>query len=333
MLPSNAMKEIDNDIKKVVSNLKHYVDHGRVMTTAEGRYEPLIIEQVESKFKNLHKTDLKDFLAIDCSTYRLRGASNWGVYLHRVAWVSVKNNREIDSLHEDRMTTAIGDSFDRRRKNRVDRFNFESKMALKIIKGCSGHLLLDGGSYFGGGEEDFGKGRRYNKDLYYDCEKLNISLLTISKQSPTLHDIRGRDYLAKLAYNCPLQKCWVYHPVRKSNFHENLYGDIAAVKLCVDSPLVFRCDVMKYLAESKMIEDVLSPLVAVSNDCRCLGYPVPLYLAHKRTKIIEPKYFLYKYRVKDLSEKEGIEDILSLEEQISGFSDKLHNLNSFRGEF
>jgi hypothetical protein len=68
---------------------------------------------------------------------------------------------------------------------------------------------------------------------------------------------------------------WVYYPVRKADKDRSLYGDIAIVKLRADSSNVFRCDIMDYLTNQDVTE-LLSPLTSVSEDPRCIGYPISL---------------------------------------------------------
>ena len=51
------------------------------------------------------------------------------------------------------------------------------------------------------------------------------------------------------------------------------------MKLCNDSPRVFRCDIMESLT-SPDVSDLLSPLTSLSEDSRCIGYPVTLWLTH-----------------------------------------------------
>jgi len=180
--------------------------------------------------------------------------------------------------------TVVGDSHVRRSYLQDFRIELESQVALSVLNQAvsdsyhvhgdvrSMYLLLDGGGYFGGE-------RKFRVSLYDECEKRGIKLLAISKNSPSMHDDKGR-YLVATTYMMAPYDVWVYYPVRKADKDRSLYGDIAIVKLCADSSHIFRCDVMDYLTQKDMIE-LLSPLTTVSEDPRCLGYPISLYLAHE----------------------------------------------------
>ncbi len=179
------------------------------------------------------------------------------------------------------------------------------------------YLLLDGASYFG---EQTG----YYVALFERCRDLSITLLALSKQSPTLRDERGRDFqtTAQLMTQQPI---WVYTPVAKANLSKHLYGDIALVKLCEESPRIFRLDIMEYLT-GRDISDVVSPLTAVSEDPRCLGYPVPLWLAHEFSATADSKLLYYLDRIEGLLKESGHYDRLSKEEQACSFADELHGM-------
>jgi hypothetical protein len=77
------------------------------------------------------------------------------------------------------------------------------------------YLLLDGGGYFGGE-------RKFRVSLYDKCEKKGINLLAISKNSPSLHDEKGRDLVATTYMMAPYD-VWVYYPVRKADKDRSLY--------------------------------------------------------------------------------------------------------------
>ncbi len=70
------------------------------------------------------------------------------------------------------------------------------------------------------------------------AKKTGINLLAISKNSPSLHDDKGRDLVATTYMMSPCD-VWVYYPVRKADKDRSLYGDIAIVKLCAESPACF----------------------------------------------------------------------------------------------
>ena len=98
----------------------------------------------------------------------------------------------------ERLCTVVGDA--RTRSNFLTdvRIELESQMALGLLQDRnnplyyehtsprSNYLLLDGGGYFGGE-------RKFRVSLYERCEKDGVNLLAISKNSPSLHDDKGRD--------------------------------------------------------------------------------------------------------------------------------------------
>ncbi len=120
---------------------------------------------------------------------------------------------------------------------------------------------------------------------------------------------------------------WVYHPVKEANAHEHLYGDISIVKLCEDSPRIFRCDIMKYLLrEGGEVPELLSPLTSMCEDPRCLGYPVALWLAHDFSTPSNSKLLQYKYQIEETWADAGLLDVLHMEELVCNFPDELHGV-------
>jgi hypothetical protein len=279
-------KTVDADFNEMERKLKCYVDKGRVAGAAEVKDEPLVnVKPDVSLIKPLtRKGDFAgSFMAVDCSTRTLKRANNWGIYLMRPACAVVKN-RVVTWNFKERVCTVVGDAYTRSNFLTDVRIELESQMALELLH-CedqahyygysdprSNYLLLDGGGYFGGE-------RKFRVSLYDQCEKLGLTLLAICKNSPSLHDDKGRDFVASASTLSSLG-LWVYHPVRKADKDKSLYGDIAVLKLCAESNRVFRCDIMDYLVE-RDIEALLSPLTCVSEDPRCLGYPISLFLAHE----------------------------------------------------
>jgi hypothetical protein len=205
----------------------------------------------------------------------------------------------------------------------------ESQVALSVLNQAvsdsypvhgdvrSMYLLLDGGGYFGGE-------RKFRVSLYTECEKRGINLLAISKNSPSLHDEKGRDLVATTYMMAP-SDVWVYYPVRKADKDRSLYGDIAIMKLCVDSSHVFRCDVTDYLTQQDVVE-LLSPLTAVSEDPRCLGYPISLYLAHDFSGPSDSMLLSYHDRIEEKLSDAGLLDVLRREEGSCSFADEIHGV-------
>jgi hypothetical protein len=315
--------KIGEDLAEMKKKLNEYVDKGRAVGFHGFREKPVIaVKPDRSQIKPLRK--IKNcgvhFLAVDCSTRTLKRANNWGVYLLRTAYASVKA-RNVDWGYEERVRSVIGDTRTRYRFLEDARVELESMMALHLLREGGGvdYLLLDGASYFGGE-------RKFRTFLYEKCEGDGINLLAISKQSPMLHDDKGRDFVAT-TYGLSPYAMWVYHPVAKANIREHLYGNISVVRLCEDSPRVFRCDIMGYLLrEGGGVEELLSPLTSVSEDPRCLGYPVTLWLAHDFSAPSDSKLLHYYDLIEETLASVGLLDVLRMEELSCSFTDEIHGV-------
>jgi len=331
-LAASMMKEdrIKDDLSDMGKKLGVYVDKGRVAASVEAREEPLITVRPDAaNIKPLKKVGCdKQFLAVDCSTRTLKRANNWGVYLMRPAYASVRG-RDVSWGYRERMCTVVGDA--RTRSNFLTdvRIELESQMALDLVGSeasplyyehpgpHNSYLLLDGGAYFGGE-------RKFRVALYDECEKRRISLLAISKNSPSLHDEKGRDLIATTSM-LTVYDTWVFHPVRLADKDRSLYGDISLVKLCESSQRVFRCDIMEYLAKQE-IPDVVRPLMTVAEDPRCLGYPVPLWLAHEFSRPSDAMLLSYHDQVENTLCEAGLLETLRREEFSCKFADELHGV-------
>lgn len=312
---------ISEDLAEMKKKLSEYVDKGRVVGYPEARKEPLIAEKPDrSKIKSLKKMNNYEgvFLAVDCSTRTLKRANNWGIYLLRPSFALVKGHK-VDWGYEERIFAAKGDAFSRGNQLADARLELESEVALKQVcrEDQGDYLLLDGPSYFGGP-------RKFRLWLYEECEKRDINLLCISKQSPTLHDEKGRDFIASV-YSLSPYTIWMYFPVKEADKHRNLYGNISVVKLCQDSPRVFRCDIMEYLSD-RSEDGVISPLTFLSDDARCVGYPVTLWLAHDFSTPSNAKLLHYHDLVEETLANAGLLDVLRREELSCNFPDKLHGV-------
>lgn len=324
-------QKVEVDLADMEKRLKCYVDKGRLAGSAEVRKEPIIsVRPDASLIKPLKKVTTYNgsFIAVDCSTRTLKRANNWGVYLMRASCATVRN-RQVDWSYSERLCTVVGDAHVRRSFLQDFRIELESQVALSVLNKVvsdsyhvhgdvrSMYLLLDGGGYFGGE-------RKFRVSLYDECEKRGINLLAISKNSPSLHDEKGRDLVAT-TYMLSPHDVWVYYPVRKADKDRSLYGDIAIVKLCADSSHVFRCDVMDYLTQRDIIE-LLSPLTAVSEDPRCLGYPISLYLAHDFSGPSDSMLLSYHDRIEEKLRDAGLLDVLRREEGSCCFADEIHGV-------
>jgi hypothetical protein len=311
--------------------LECYFDKGRLSLGSQVKEEPLVTAKPDaSLIKPLKKvtTYIGSFIAVDCSTRTLKRANNWGIYLQRASCASV-SGRAVDWNYSERVCTVVGDSHIRRSYLQDFRIELESQVALRMLKeqlGKSYHvhgdvrsmyLLLDGGGYFGGE-------RKFRVSLYEDCKKNGIRLLAISKNSPSLHDEKGRDLLAA---TCAMtsQPTWVYYPVRKADKDRSLYGDIAIVKLCAESQHAFRCDIMDYLTQQDIV-DLLSPLTSVCEDPRCVGYPISLYLAHDFSAPSDSMLLSYHDQIEDRLNEAGLLESLRREERSCSFADEIHGV-------
>ena len=319
---------VDNDLAEMEKKLNHYMQNG--IGASSGFLEEHVVSVTPevSLIKPLKKVDsfCGTFVAVDCSTRTLKRANNWGIYLMRTAHVFVKE-REVEWNYEERLFTAVGDTETRGNFLKDYRIELESELALKLLKSetidCNGkenatnYLLLDGGGYFGGK-------RKFRISLYEKCEKMGIISLALSKNSPLLHDEKGRDLIASTSVLSPYD-LWTYHPVRVADRGRSLYGDISLVKLCEGNQRVFRCDIMEYLKGQK-VEEILSPLTAVAEDPRCLGYPAPLYLAHNFSGPSDTALLHYYDTIEHKLSEAGLLKMLSREEQSCSFADELHGV-------
>ena len=321
------MSKISEDLEEMTKKLGEYVNKGRVIGFNEVRKEPAIaVKPDKSKIKPLREMKSCDahFIAVDCSTRTLKRANNWGIYLLRATYASVKG-RKVDWSYVEKICTVIGGAYERDWLLRDARLELESEMALSLLCApCKGrapyeghYLLLDGVSFFG-------EKRGFKVSLYEKCKEWEINLLAISKQSSTLHDDRGRDFMTA-AYMISPYPIWVYHPIEngKANLHKHLYGDKAVIKLCKDSPRVFRCDIMEYLTDREM-EELLSPLTFISEDPRCLGYPIPLWLAHDFSRPSDSMLLHYYTQIEEKWANAGLRECLHMEELSCNFPDTLH---------
>ena len=311
--------------------LKFYIDKGRIALGSQVKEEPLItVKPDASLMRPLKKvtTYMGSFIAIDCSTRTLKRANNWGIYLMRASYASVRE-RTVDWSYSERICTVVGDSHVRRSYLQDFRIELESQVALQMLKEQlskpyhvhgdvrSMYLLLDGGGYFGGE-------RKFRVSLYEECEKNGVRLLAISKNSPSMHDEKGRDLVAT-TYTMTSHPIWVYYPVRKADKDRSLYGDIAIVKLCAESQHVFRCDIMDYLTQQDIAE-LLSPLTSVCEDPRCIGYPISLYLAHEFSAPSNSMLFSYYDKIEDKLNEVGLLEALRREERSCSFADEIHGV-------
>jgi hypothetical protein len=330
------MSKIQEDLVELKTKLKAYVDKGRQIGFSDIKQQPLIVTKPDmTKIKPLKKVKTCDsrFLAVDCSTRTLKRAHNWGVYLMRVAYAWVEG-RTVNWGYDESVVSPVGDRRYRSNFLMDRRLQLESEMALKILHeestediepykkplrrlGEGDYILLDGASFFGGK-------RGFHTSLYEEALRKKVNLLAVSKQSPMLCDEKGRDFMASTSTLAPYP-LWVYHPVKEANMAEHLYGDVSLVKLCEDSQYVFRCDIMDPLA-SNNVSEFLSPLTSLSEDPRCLGYPVSLWLAHDFSGASNSKLLHYYDLIEKTLAADGLLEILRREERSCSFADEIHGV-------
>jgi hypothetical protein len=313
---------ITEDLAEMKKKLSEYVDKGRVVGYSEVRKEPVIaVRPDKSKIKPLRKMKSCDvhFMAVDCSTRTLKRANNWGIYLFRTAYALVKG-RDVQWDYKERIYTVVGDAYVRRRILQDVRLNLESEIALNLVRktGQSDYLLLDGASYFGGE-------RKFWVELYEKCKEEGVKLLAISKQSPMLHDEKGRDLVTATYMLSSSYPLWVYYPIKPANIHEHQYGNVSLVKLSGESLRIFRCDIMEYLSNCEITE-LLSPLTFTSEDPRCLGYPVTLWLAHDFSAPSDSKLLHYHDQIEEALAADALLNVLRMEELSCNFPDELHGV-------
>ncbi|MCW4008452.1 MAG: hypothetical protein NWF09_07200 [Candidatus Bathyarchaeota archaeon] len=82
---------------------------------------------------------------------------------------------------------------------------------------------------------------------------------------------------------------------------------------------------MDYLIQNDICE-LLSPLTVISNDPRCLGYPISLYLAHEFSTPSDSMLLFYHEQIEGKLKDAGLLEILRSEELSCSFADKIHGI-------
>jgi hypothetical protein len=318
-------------LRSLVRTLTNYVEKGALGESTvdmDGPQHVSYFPELRKPLDRIRSFEGK-FVAVDCSTKPLMRGNRFGVYLLRVAYASVNPSEKENPVIwgptpiEERMSAVVGDAISRRKKLERLRVEYESKLAETLLPQLesSDYLLLDGASYFGRLED-----RRFALTLYEEAKRKNIKFLAIPKNSPSLIDDKGRDLIARVTVDMStVTTAWIYLiPEKKANTDKHRFGDVSLVKLNPESFRVFRCDIMDYLTEGNIVE-LLSPLTSISDDPRCLGYPVSLYLAHNFAKVSSDAKLLY---CRELVEKaladEGLLTPLKMEEALSNFRSELY---------
>lgn len=322
------------DLDRVVKRLSSYIDKGLADYSAVGiEKKPNYVAYSPHLMKPLKciESYSANFVAVDCSTKPIMRGNRWGIYLLRACHVSVNPNNKENPVEwgpnplPDRLSTALGDALSRRHELERLRFEYESETAMELLPRLDcrrDYLILDGASYFGKPEH-----RRFAYSLYEEAERKGLKLLTISKHSEVLVDKKGRDFIGRLAVDMPTARTPGVYPIEemKAEPHRHhRYGDVTVVRLNPRSFRLFRCDVMSYLRKLDLIE-LLSPLTSISDDPRCLGYPISLYLADRFSKVKSTAKLLhYRTLLERALDQKGILKPLLVEEMVTNFRSYLY---------
>jgi hypothetical protein len=85
---------------------------------------------------------------------------------------------------------------------------------------------------------------------------------------------------------------------------------------------------------SREISEFLSPLTTLSEDPRCLGYPITLWLAHDFSGASNSKLLYYYDLIEKTLGPDGLLETLRIEEQSCSFADELHGIRRpYEGEY
>lgn len=281
-----------DEIRSTAEGLCKYAEKGRVVVDSlVTETEPIMAHEPKPELLKplkVFSSVEKVFAAVDCSTIPLMRGNNFGAYMFRASSTLVQSQhvKEVNWSYKEHFQPVYGDEVYRMAKLQSIRLDYESRMGLSLLDQLDrdDYLILDGGSYFGGT-------KGFSESLYGECRKRGIKLLAISKRT-SARTLKGTDFLATLLTKY-MDGVWLYHPYDVANTDEHLYGDISFVKLSALTPIAFRCDIMEYLTGNDL-DELISPLTALSQDARCLGYPICLYLAHQFTKTASPKLLHYR---------------------------------------
>jgi hypothetical protein len=82
---------------------------------------------------------------------------------------------------------------------------------------------------------------------------------------------------------------------------------------------------MDYLTDQE-IDALLSPLTFTSEDPRCVGYPITLWLAHEFSAPSESMLLYYHDQIEKELKNAGLLDVLRREELTCSFADELHGV-------
>ena len=312
------------DLQTSVSILARYAEDGRAISSFTEDMEPTMARALRIdllKPLTLVHTLNGTFGAVDCSSIPLLVGQNFGAYVLRVSSAIVNRDRQVTLSHKEHVFTVTGDELKRQKALEAARSEYESQMGLFLTERLveKDYLLLDGVSFFGGP-------RRFSVDLYEKAKQRKINLLTLAKNTKAM-TAKGTDFITTLLVERDFGT-WLYHPYLKADIKEHRYGDISFVKLHPSALAAFRCDIPEYLTEND-IGDLVSPLTALAEDARCLGYPVCLFLAHRNTQVPSPKMLYYRDELeKMLAAQPFIYRKILLEEKVSSFRRQMYGVKN-----
>ena len=325
MLGGHELEDsIFKDLETSVSILTRYSTEGRPVSSFTEDMEPIMARapkiELLKPLKVFHSL-MSTFAAVDCSSIPLLVGQNFGAYVLRVSSALVNQEKQVELTHKEHVFTVTGDELRRQKALETARLEYESHMGLFLCEKLADedYLILDGASSFGGP-------RRFSVNLYQNAKQRRINLLTLAKNTKAM-TAKGTDFITTLLCESTLDT-WLYHPYLEANLEEHRYGDMSFVKLHPSVPAAFRCDISEYLTENDLT-DLISPLTALAQDARCLGYPVCLFLAHRNTQMSSPKMLYYRDELeKMLAIQPQTYHKILLEEKISSFRRQMYGVRN-----
>jgi hypothetical protein len=90
---------------------------------------------------------------------------------------------------------------------------------------------------------------------------------------------------------------------------------------------------MDYLA-GQDLPGLLSPLTCISEDPRCIGYPITLFLAHEFSAPSDSMLLSYVDQIEEKLATAGLLEMLRREERSCSFADQIHGVrHAFEWEY
>jgi hypothetical protein len=82
---------------------------------------------------------------------------------------------------------------------------------------------------------------------------------------------------------------------------------------------------MEYLTD-RDVSEILSPLTCISEDPRCIGYPIALWLAHEFSRPSDSMLISYHDQIEETLRGAGLLETLRREELSCSFADEIHGI-------